>query len=42
VRPEHARLARELRELRPWAKENLPSYEARKEYFEKLVSRSLG
>jgi precorrin-2 dehydrogenase / sirohydrochlorin ferrochelatase len=42
VGPEHARLARELRELRPWAKENLPSYEARKEYFDKLVSRSLG
>jgi precorrin-2 dehydrogenase/sirohydrochlorin ferrochelatase len=41
VGPAHARLARELRELRPWAKENLPTYEARKEYFEKLVSRSL-
>jgi precorrin-2 dehydrogenase len=39
VRPEHARLARELRELRPWAKENLPTYEARKAYFEGLVSR---
>jgi precorrin-2 dehydrogenase / sirohydrochlorin ferrochelatase len=41
VRPEHARLARELRELRPWAKENLPTYQARKEYFEQLVARSL-
>ncbi|TML89925.1 MAG: bifunctional precorrin-2 dehydrogenase/sirohydrochlorin ferrochelatase [Actinobacteria bacterium] len=41
VGPAHARLARELRELRPWAKENLPTYEARKEYFEELVSRSL-
>jgi siroheme synthase-like protein len=42
VGPEHATLARELRELRPWAKANLPTYEARKEYFEELVSRSLG
>jgi precorrin-2 dehydrogenase / sirohydrochlorin ferrochelatase len=42
VGPEHARLARELRELRPWAKENLPTYEARKAYFDGLVSRSLG
>ena len=34
VGPEHARLARELRALRPWAKEHLPSYGARKAYFE--------
>jgi precorrin-2 dehydrogenase/sirohydrochlorin ferrochelatase len=39
VRPEHASLARELRELRPWAKENLPTYEARKAYFEGLVAK---
>jgi precorrin-2 dehydrogenase len=39
VRPEHASLARELRELRPWAKENLPTYEARKAYFDGLVAR---
>jgi siroheme synthase-like protein len=39
VRPAHAELARELRELRPWAKENLPTYEARKAYFEGLVSK---
>src|SRR5207253_10732901 len=39
VRPEHARLARELRELRPWAKENLPTYEARRAYFERLVAK---
>jgi precorrin-2 dehydrogenase/sirohydrochlorin ferrochelatase len=41
VRPEHAALARELRELRPWAKENLPTYEARKAYFDGLVARAL-
>jgi precorrin-2 dehydrogenase/sirohydrochlorin ferrochelatase len=38
VRPEHAELAEELRELRPWAKENLPTYEARRAYFEGLVA----
>jgi precorrin-2 dehydrogenase/sirohydrochlorin ferrochelatase len=42
VRPEHARLARELRDLRPWAKANLPTYEERKRYFERLVTRALG
>jgi precorrin-2 dehydrogenase/sirohydrochlorin ferrochelatase len=41
VRPEHGRLARELRDLRPWAKENLPTYEERKRYFERLVARAL-
>ena len=41
VGPEHARLARELRALRPWAKEHLPSYGARKAYFERLVERAL-
>lgn len=39
VRPAHAELARELRDLRPWAKENLPTYEARKAYFEGLVAK---
>lgn len=42
VRPEHARLARELRALRPWAKENLPTYEERRRYFEQLVGDALG
>lgn len=41
VRPEHAQLARELRELRPWAKANLPTYEDRKRYFDRLVARAL-
>jgi precorrin-2 dehydrogenase / sirohydrochlorin ferrochelatase len=41
VGPEHARLARELRALRPWARKNLPTYEDRREYFERLVTRAL-
>ena len=41
VGPEHAQLARDLRELRPWAKEHLPTYEARRAYFERLVAEAL-
>jgi siroheme synthase-like protein len=41
VRPQHADLARRLRELRPWAKSHLPTYEARRDYFAELVSREL-
>jgi precorrin-2 dehydrogenase len=41
VRPEHAQLAEELRALRPWAKENLGSYEERRAYFEQLVTEAL-
>jgi siroheme synthase-like protein len=40
VRPEHASLARQLRALRPWAKSNLPTYEARRDYFAGLVARA--
>ena len=39
---EHARLARELRELRPWAKSHLPTYEARRDFFRELVQERLG
>jgi precorrin-2 dehydrogenase/sirohydrochlorin ferrochelatase len=42
VGPEHARLARELRELRPWAREHLSTYEERRAYFEQLVTEALG
>ena len=35
VTPEHARLARELRELRPWAKARYPTYEARRDFFQR-------
>jgi siroheme synthase-like protein len=41
IRPEHAELALRLRELRPWAKSHLPTYEARKEYFASLVEEAL-
>src|SRR5712691_7160642 len=42
VGPEHARLAEQLRALRPWAKRNLPTYEDRRDYFQRLVERALG
>jgi siroheme synthase-like protein len=42
VTPEHARLARELRALRPWAKRHLPTYEARRDYFRQVVRERLG
>jgi precorrin-2 dehydrogenase/sirohydrochlorin ferrochelatase len=41
VGPQHADLAERLRELRPWAKRNLPSYEARRDYFQRLVQEAL-
>lgn len=41
VGPRHADLAERLRELRPWAKENLPTYEARRDYFQRLVQQAL-
>jgi hypothetical protein len=31
-----------LRELRPWAKSNLHTYEARRDYFAGLVREELG
>jgi precorrin-2 dehydrogenase len=42
VRPEHAALAVRLRDLRPWAKENLPTYAARRDYFAGIVRDELG
>lgn len=41
VRPEHAQLAERLAALRPWAKRQLPSYEERRDYFQRLVERAL-
>lgn len=41
VGAEHAELARTLRALRPWAKERFPTYEERREYFQRLVERAL-
>jgi len=41
IGPEHEQLARELRERRPWAKQNLGSYEERRDYFRELVAQAL-
>jgi len=41
IGPEHAELARKLRELRPWARAHLPTYEERREFFAGLVSSEL-
>jgi siroheme synthase-like protein len=41
VRLEHAELARELRDLRPWAKERFPTYEERRDYFRRVVDDAL-
>lgn len=41
IGPEHVELARRLRALRPWAKEHLPSYEERRDYFADLVKEVL-
>jgi precorrin-2 dehydrogenase / sirohydrochlorin ferrochelatase len=42
IGPEHVELAYRLRELRPWAKENLETYEERRDYFAGLVDEALG
>ncbi len=39
--PKHAELAEELLALRPWAKENLPTYEARRDFFAAKVEEAL-
>jgi precorrin-2 dehydrogenase/sirohydrochlorin ferrochelatase len=38
---EYANLARRLAELRPWAKENLATYEERRDFFQRLVEDAL-
>jgi siroheme synthase-like protein len=42
IRPEHAALAVRLRDMRPWAKAHLPTYEARRDYFAGIVRDALG
>jgi siroheme synthase-like protein len=42
VTDDHAALARELRDLRPWAKQHLPTYAARRDYFRAVVAGRLG
>lgn len=39
--PRHAELAEALDALRPWAKRELPTYEARRDFFRKLVTEAL-
>ncbi len=41
IGPEHATLARRLRALRPWAKQRYPTYARRRDFFQRLVERSL-
>jgi len=41
IGPEYAKLARRLRALRPWAKERYPTYAARRDFFQRMVDRSL-
>jgi siroheme synthase-like protein len=41
VGPAHADLAEELRALRPWAKEYLPTYEERRDFFRQRVQEAL-
>ena len=38
----HAELARQLQALRPSVKRALPTYEARRDYFARLVEEALG
>jgi siroheme synthase-like protein len=42
ITDEHVALAHELHDLRPWAKEHLPTYAARRDYFRALVAGRLG
>lgn len=41
VGPRHVELANRLASLRPWAKRELPTYEARRDYFQRLVTEAL-
>lgn len=41
VGPAHVELATRLAALRPWAKQELPTYEARRDYFQRLVAEAL-
>jgi precorrin-2 dehydrogenase / sirohydrochlorin ferrochelatase len=41
IGPDHVELAHRLRELRPWAKANLATYEERRDYFAGLVEEAL-
>jgi precorrin-2 dehydrogenase / sirohydrochlorin ferrochelatase len=42
VTEDHAELARQLRDVRPWAKSHYPTYQARRAFFQQLVEERLG
>jgi siroheme synthase-like protein len=41
LQDEHVELAHRLAALRPWAKSELPTYEARRDFFQQLVAETL-
>jgi len=41
IGPEYADLAQRLRILRPWAKTHFPTYEERRDFFQRLVEQEL-
>jgi precorrin-2 dehydrogenase / sirohydrochlorin ferrochelatase len=41
IGPEYASLAERLRELRPWVKAHYPTYEERRDFFQRLVEQEL-
>jgi siroheme synthase-like protein len=41
LQDEHVELAHRLAALRPWAKSELPTYEARRDFFQQLVAEAL-
>jgi precorrin-2 dehydrogenase/sirohydrochlorin ferrochelatase len=41
IGPEHVELAQRLRELRPWVRTHLPTYEDRRRFFADLVAKEL-
>jgi siroheme synthase-like protein len=41
IGPEHVALARRLRELRPWARSNLATYDDRRRFFADVVAKEL-
>jgi siroheme synthase-like protein len=40
--PRHAEVAMMLKELRPWAKREFPTYDERRDFFQRLVAEALG
>lgn len=42
IGPEHAEVALRLRELRPWVRAHIPTYEDRRQFFADLVAKELG